>query len=72
MPMARLKQHLERTFRQVATEKRLRFEVDFADNLPAAIRTDEKRLQQIVLNLLSERLQVHRRGQRHAVGAAGG
>ena len=44
---------MERTFRQLASEKRLQFEVDFEDDLPATIRTDEKRLQQIVLNLLS-------------------
>jgi signal transduction histidine kinase/CheY-like chemotaxis protein len=53
MSMASLKLHMERTFRQLASEKRLRFEVDFAEDLPATIRTDEKRLQQIVLNLLS-------------------
>ena len=29
------------------------FEVDFDESLPATIRTDEKRLQQIVLNLLA-------------------
>jgi CheY-like chemotaxis protein len=51
--MAALKQHMERTFRQMATEKNLTFKVDFAEDLPAAIRTDEKRLQQVVLNLLS-------------------
>ncbi|MEO6152966.1 MAG: HAMP domain-containing protein, partial [Croceibacterium sp.] len=53
MPLAGLKQHMERTFRQLASEKGLAFEVDFADDLPATISTDEKRLQQIVLNLLS-------------------
>ncbi len=53
MPMAGLKQHMERTFRQLASEKDLAFEVDFAEELPVAIRTDEKRLQQVVLNLLS-------------------
>jgi signal transduction histidine kinase/DNA-binding response OmpR family regulator len=53
MPMSVLKQHMERTFRQLATDKRLDFNVDFDSNLPAAIRTDEKRLQQVVLNLLS-------------------
>jgi len=44
---------MERTFRQLASEKDLMFEVDFSDELPRTIRTDEKRLQQIVLNLLS-------------------
>jgi HAMP domain-containing protein/signal transduction histidine kinase/CheY-like chemotaxis protein len=53
MSMARLQQHLERTFRQLASEKGLLFVVDFDDALPASIRTDEKRLQQIMLNLLS-------------------
>ncbi|MDQ3144861.1 MAG: HAMP domain-containing protein, partial [Pseudomonadota bacterium] len=53
MPMAALKQHMERTFRQLASEKGLVFEVDFSADLPATIRTDDKRLQQVVLNLLS-------------------
>jgi CheY-like chemotaxis protein/two-component sensor histidine kinase len=53
MPMQTLKQHMERTFRQLAADKGLDFNVKFDPKLPAAIRTDEKRLQQIVLNLLS-------------------
>ncbi len=53
MPMVTLKQHMERTFRQLAADKGLDFNVDFDPDLPAAIRTDEKRLQQVVLNLLS-------------------
>ncbi|HEX4762065.1 MAG TPA: response regulator, partial [Sphingomicrobium sp.] len=53
MPMAHLKQHMERTFRQLATDKGLSFNVKFDPKLPETIRTDEKRLQQIVLNLLS-------------------
>ena len=53
MPMTSLKQHMERTFRQLAADKGLTFEVEFGENLPETIRTDEKRLQQVVLNLLS-------------------
>src|SRR6195952_3924769 len=53
MPMPSLRRHMERTFRQLAADKGLRFDVEFDENLPGAIRTDEKRLQQIVLNLLS-------------------
>jgi signal transduction histidine kinase/DNA-binding response OmpR family regulator/HAMP domain-containing protein len=53
MPMSGLRQHMERTFRQIAADKGLVFEVDFDPRLPAVIRTDEKRLQQVVLNLLS-------------------
>src|SRR5687767_10578813 len=53
MPMSTLKQHMERTFRQLAADKALEFNVNFDPELPPAIRTDEKRLQQVVLNLLS-------------------
>ncbi|MDQ3140038.1 MAG: ATP-binding protein, partial [Pseudomonadota bacterium] len=48
-----LRQNAERTFRQLAADKNLVFEVDLDSRLPLSIRTDEKRLQQIVLNLLS-------------------
>ncbi|HEY1143667.1 MAG TPA: response regulator, partial [Sphingomicrobium sp.] len=53
MPVQHLKQHMERTFRQLAADKGLDFNVKFEGKLPQTIRTDEKRLQQIVLNLLS-------------------
>jgi signal transduction histidine kinase/HAMP domain-containing protein/CheY-like chemotaxis protein len=53
MPVQHLTQHMERTFRQLASDKSLDFNVKFDPKLPATIRTDEKRLQQIVLNLLS-------------------
>jgi signal transduction histidine kinase/DNA-binding response OmpR family regulator len=53
MPVNSLKQHMERTFRQLAADKNLDFNVEFDASLPQNIRTDEKRLQQIVLNLLS-------------------
>src|SRR5436305_1931172 len=53
MPVQHLKQHMERTFRQLASDKGLDFKVEFDGKLPETIRTDEKRLQQIVLNLLS-------------------
>jgi CheY-like chemotaxis protein len=44
---------MERTFRQLAADKGLDFNVKFDPKLPQSVRTDEKRLQQIVLNLLS-------------------
>jgi signal transduction histidine kinase/CheY-like chemotaxis protein len=53
MPMSSLRQHMDRTFRQLAADKGLDFKVDFDAALPGSIRTDEKRLQQVVLNLLS-------------------
>lgn len=48
-----LGQTLEQTFRQLAVEKALRFDMDLADDLPATIRTDGIRLRQIARNLLS-------------------
>jgi signal transduction histidine kinase/HAMP domain-containing protein/DNA-binding response OmpR family regulator len=53
MPLAHLRQHIERTFRQLAADKGLRFTIHVDPTLPDAVRTDEKRLQQVVLNLLS-------------------
>src|SRR5437773_7153036 len=48
-----LQDYVERTFRQVAQDKGLGFTVAAAPGLPAVIHTDEKRLQQILKNLLS-------------------
>jgi signal transduction histidine kinase/CheY-like chemotaxis protein len=48
-----LKQNVERTFRQLAADKGLDFKVEFDSRLPLSFRSDEKRLQQVVLNLLS-------------------
>ncbi|TPM05506.1 response regulator [Mesorhizobium sp. B2-3-11] len=53
MPVAHLRQHMERTFRQLAADKGLGFAITVDSALPDTVRTDEKRLQQIVLNLLS-------------------
>ena len=53
MPLGHLRQHMERTFRQLAADKGLGFTINVDPNLPESVRTDEKRLQQIVLNLLS-------------------
>ncbi|HEY0101073.1 MAG TPA: response regulator, partial [Pyrinomonadaceae bacterium] len=44
---------LERSFQQVALDKRLGFSIERDDKLPVFMRTDEKRLQQILKNLLS-------------------
>ncbi|MEO5773403.1 MAG: HAMP domain-containing protein [Sphingomicrobium sp.] len=62
MPVSSLKQHMERTFRQLAADKNLDFNVEFDSRLPQTVRTDEKRLQQIVLNLLSNAFKFTSRG----------
>ncbi len=62
MPLANLRQHMERTFNQIASEKALRFTIRYNDDVPETIRTDEKRLQQIVLNLLSNAFKFTKEG----------
>jgi len=44
---------LERSFQQVALDKKLSFAIERDEALPVSMRTDEKRLQQILKNLLS-------------------
>jgi len=46
-------EQLERSFQQVALDKKLHFAVERDEQLPATMRTDEKRLQQVLKNLLS-------------------
>ncbi|MBK3732313.1 response regulator [Azospirillum brasilense] len=48
-----LRGHVERTFAQLAEEKGLRFDIDMTQPRPVAIQTDQKRLEQVLNNLLS-------------------
>ncbi|HUF82295.1 MAG TPA: response regulator, partial [Burkholderiales bacterium] len=45
--------YVERNFQQLAADKKLNFDVAIDTELPAAIQTDAKRLQQVLKNLLS-------------------
>ena len=53
MPFASLRDQTQRTFAQLAQDKRLDFGIDIDPALPAAMYTDDKRLQQVIKNLLS-------------------
>jgi hypothetical protein len=48
-----LRDALERNFNQVAESKKVEFHINFDDELPPSIKTDSKRLQQVLKNLLS-------------------
>jgi HAMP domain-containing protein/signal transduction histidine kinase/DNA-binding response OmpR family regulator len=48
-----LRVYVDRSFRQIATERGLTFSIDLHDELPESIRTDEMRLKQVLRNLLS-------------------
>ncbi|HEX5222211.1 MAG TPA: HAMP domain-containing protein [Verrucomicrobiae bacterium] len=50
---ASLRDAVERNFRHIADAKNLPFQVEFAPDLPRAMVSDPKRLQQILKNLLS-------------------
>ena len=54
---------LERSFQQAAREKGLSFSVEIGDEVPSRIQTDERRLGQILKNLLSNGIKFTREGR---------
>ena len=53
VPFAEVRDEVEQMFRRVAQSKNLEFAIHIDERLPPAIRTDHKRLLQVIKNLLS-------------------
>ncbi|NMG08630.1 response regulator [Brasilonema sp. UFV-L1] len=63
MLLTELRDYIESTFRQIATDKKLSFTIELAPELPTTIETDVKCLQQVLKNLLANAFKFTERGE---------
>jgi PAS domain S-box-containing protein len=60
--LAEVRDDMERSFREMAREKRLEFAIELAPGLPETIRTDATRVKQVLKNLLANAFKFTRQG----------
>jgi signal transduction histidine kinase/HAMP domain-containing protein/DNA-binding response OmpR family regulator len=58
-----LREYVDRTFRHVAEDRKLAFDIDIKSGLPPIIATDSKRLRQVLKNLLSNAFKFTHQGR---------
>jgi signal transduction histidine kinase/HAMP domain-containing protein/ActR/RegA family two-component response regulator len=63
LPLTVLVEYVDATFRPLARDKGLTFDVNVADDLPEALYADEQRLQQVLRNLLSNAVKFTEAGE---------
>jgi CheY-like chemotaxis protein/two-component sensor histidine kinase len=63
VPFADVTEQMNRSFHQLAQDKGLEFTIDVEPNLPPSILTDQKRLQQVLKNLLSNAFKFTEKGR---------